>query len=247
MDTIKKTVEANNFFVLDFIKYMGVITSIINLLVFSQRIMRQKPMLQFFLAMSLSDVIYSLIFAILIPISRACMWQKENNSAEDADLKVCYIASVLFIMLSDYLASCLALFNISIEIFVTCQRVIIVSRDLTANEKRQRLRPWAICLLIFIVSLTVYSPVLLMNKVQLVEIRNETTGAVRRDYSNEKNEFGRTSGGLFIIKLVTLFRMFLVTVVLTVVNIIASIKFTAFLKRKSALKETTTGLFYLKF
>jgi hypothetical protein len=168
-----------------------------------------------------------------------CAWEKDNNKSENADISICFLFSILDILLSNYFTSCLALSNIIIEIVVTCQRVIIISNK-GSNERARR--PWLVCLIIFIISLTVYSPVLFMSQVKTEETRNVTT--VRRDYYPGMTDFGKSKVGLFLKQLIALLRIGLVLVVLSIVNCIASVKYTAFYNRKLALKEIIRGLLF---
>jgi hypothetical protein len=170
---------------------------------------------------------------IQMPLLWACMWERDNNNGMVADLMVCYGAYTLMIWLSDFLTSALALFNIIVEIFVTYQRISLISRH--AINKREK-PPWVVCSCVLFFSLAVYSPALFMKEVDNLETRNETTGVVRKDYFSKKTVFGKTSAALLIEETLTLVRISLVTCVLTIVNIVASAKFTAFYKQKSALR-----------
>jgi hypothetical protein len=138
------------------------------------------------LAMSVSDLVYSISITMMVPMAKACSWEKENNQSEDADLQVCYVLYTLFLWVSDFLTSCLALFNIILEIFVTCQRIRLMTKGAVYNQTKPKLRPLVVFALVFAVSLTIYSPVLFMNEVRTEETRNETTGSVRKDYFYEK-------------------------------------------------------------
>jgi hypothetical protein len=226
MNHFKKTIQINQFLALDGIKFASVVTSFINVIVFSQKSMRGHPLFRYLLAMSVSDFVYSLSMVMMIPLSTACFWVKENNKDEDVDITICYVFYKHNLLFQEYLTSCLALFNIILEIIVTCQRIRLLSREARSENMS---RPWVVCVLAFGFSLAFYSPVLFMNEVYAVETRNETTSAVRRDYLYGKTKFGKSVEGLFLAKLLALVRIILVTVVLTIANIIASIKFTAFI------------------
>jgi hypothetical protein len=201
--------------------------------------MRGWPLQQYLLAVSVADAMYSIIMTMLTTLVSFCLWEFNNDKSLNVDLKVCYVNSLLDILLAEYFTSCLALFNIIVEIVVTWQRVVMISKK--SNHERAY-RPWVICVLIFAFAMAVYSPVLFMSRVRTEETRNETNGAVRRGYFPEKTEFGKSQEGLVIMKLTVLVRMILVIVVLSIVNVVASIKFTAFYKRKLALKEIIRGL-----
>jgi hypothetical protein len=247
MEILHKSAQVNQFPLLDIIKYTAVVTSLINLLVFSQSSMRRHPILQYLLAVSLSDAVYTLSMAVILVLAKSCEYEranrKINNSQHFTDARVCFYYSLFVNLLSEYLTSCLALFSILVEILVTFQRMRLISTDTSnlSNEPEKH-RSYSICAVLLGCSLAVYSPVLCMNEVRTIETsgwNNETV--MRRDYASGKTEFGKTATGLFIVKALTLTRMSLVIVVLTVANVITSIKFTSFYKRKSALKQIIRG------
>jgi hypothetical protein len=81
-----------------------------------------------------------------------------------------------------------------------------------------------------------------MYETKTEEVRNETTGAMRRDYYFGKTEFAKTKEALIIAKFLTFLRMGLIAIVLTAVNVIASVRYTNFFKQKTALKQIIRGL-----
>jgi hypothetical protein len=198
--------------------------------------MRVWPLQQYLLVMSVVDALYVIIMTVMVTLLSNCAWEKKNNTPENVDMNHCLLFSVLDILLSDYFTSCLALFNIITEIVVTCQRVVLIT-----NNSETLYRPWVVCLVIFIISLAVYSPLLFMSKVYTEEMRNATTGVVHRGYYPARTDFGRSKVSLFIKQTTAFLRMGLVLVVLSIVNLIASIKYTAFYNRKSALTEIIRG------
>jgi hypothetical protein len=240
---LEKIREAHKFLALDLIKVTSIFCCLTNIIVFSQKIMRKKTLFQYMLVMSVSDLIYSVSMIIIVPIAMGCSWEKKNFQFENqADLQVCHILYTLFIWVSDFLTSCLAFFNIILEIFVTCQRIRLISTGSVKNQKRQKHRPLIVFTLVFAVSLAIYSPVMFMNEVKCEELRNETTGSVRKDYFYKKTAFGKSNEGLYIVESITALRVFLVIVVLTVVNIVAAVIYAAFYKRKRAMKHEIRGL-----
>jgi hypothetical protein len=243
MENLKKSAEVSIFPVVNVIRYTSTFMSLVNVAVFLQPKMRHHPILRYLLVMSLADALYTLSMSLFVPVSSLCVWLRENERDDDVDLLICYVSMWHYILISEYFTSCLALFNVLVEIHITCQRIKLISSEARNNEKA--MKPFVICTVIFAVSLAVYSPVLFMNKITTVETRNETTGAVRRDYINGKTEFGKSQAAVYIEKSLTVFRIFLISVALSIVNVVASVKFTAFYKRKSALKERIRGNFLI--
>jgi hypothetical protein len=239
MEDLNNIIQVNKFSFLDGMKCTAALMSLVNVGVFAQPSMRYHPILQYLLAMSIADAVYTLSMTLIIPFSSWCGWLQDNNNYKDFDLITCLPTLWHYKLVSEYFTSCLALFNILVEIHITCQRIKLISKEARNNEIEHR--PWIACVIIALVSLTVYSPVLFINQARTVEIRNETTGSIQRGYFNEKTDFGNSSEAKLIEQMLLFTRIFLISVVLTVVNSIASIKYTAFYKRKSALKELIRG------
>jgi hypothetical protein len=238
---------ANRFPVLDCLKLIALLASFVNVIIFA-RLNKTHclPLLQYLLVMSICDAVYTLSLALTMPLAVECTRQREQHKSANtsADLKICQVFSFYLYLVPEYLTSCLALFNICVEIVITAQRMRLISTQAASfltrkSENKQRVL--FVCVLLFICVIGVYSPVLVINKVSVVETGNKTSGAVRRDYFFSKTKFGRTIEAKLIEKLLAFIRVGLV-MVLTVVNVIASVQFTSFFKRKHALKEIIRGL-----
>ena len=129
MSAFRQTALVNRFPVLDALKYSALAASLISALAFSRQksALQRQPILKYILAVSISDVLYSLSMIVALPLLSACADQKEQNSSANADLQVCRLYFELQIYLGDYLTSCLALFNIVVEVLITFQRMILLT------------------------------------------------------------------------------------------------------------------------
>jgi hypothetical protein len=248
MENFRRTLQVNQSPLLEFLKITSVLSSLVNVAVFSQKRMRQKPLLQYLYAMSVVDAVYFACMATVSLFARVCLWTINNVNIDreiDVDLKVCYFCSFSILWLSEYFGSALALSNIILEIKVNSQRISLMSPSSSNCAQCHRFRPRLVWTCVLIVSHFCYTPVLFMYEIKTVETRNVTTGLVIRGYFYSPTEFGLSSGALLIPKLLTLVRMGLVVIVLTVVNVIAIVKFTVFFKRKSAIKYSIIGNCYV--
>jgi hypothetical protein len=243
MEDYTKFVQVNKFYFLDGVKCTAALMSLINVVIFSKSGMRHHPILQYLLAMSLADAVYTLSMALGVPFSNWCSWLHENNNDQNIDFIVCYYSAWHYILVSEYFTSCMALFNILVEIHITRLRIKLISREARNNETEHR--PWIVCMLISLASFAAYTPVLFMNEVISVETRNETMDTVHKDYFNVRSQFGQSSNATFFEQFLVITRICLISVVLTVVNAVASVKYTAFYKRKSAMKEIIRGYIFL--
>jgi hypothetical protein len=129
-----------------------------------------------------------------------------------------------FIFISEYATSALALANIITEIFITAQRLALVTRTPFCIKK---VKVKTVCLIILAGSFLAHGPLLFMNKIQSVRDFNKTV-----DYRLAKTDFGKHSMGRATVIILTGTRIILVTIVLFVLSIISVIKFHRFYKQK---------------
>jgi hypothetical protein len=141
-----------------------------------------------------------------------------------------------YIWISDYLTSCCVLFNIFLEIFITLQRLFMVSNNLPSLKNCTKVK--LISLAIFIVSFSAYVPVLFMKRVELKPEQNPALGI--KQYWLVKTEFGKSRTATVIMNTLSMIRVILLSVVLLVLNFVTVVKFRRFLKRrKMHLKSMT--------
>lgn len=174
------------------------------------------PVYKFLLAMSISDSIYTGSMVMLAIMSIAC-----GNNSSRCGQEAHFSLVLLYLIISEYLTSSLAFFNILVEIFLSIERLLLISGVKNLLDKSKTLLMSSILL---IVSLLVYSPILFMNYVKDVKVplasnhsTNQTT-SFRTDYAPMKTEFGRSSLAMSIITALTLIRILLATLVLIILN-----------------------------
>jgi hypothetical protein len=164
----------------------------------------------------------------------------------DSDLASCYVTSLLFIIIVEYLTSCLAILNIFIEIFLTAQRICVLSAIRMSIFKKEYLN--RVCSAFVAISLLIYTPVLFMNKIDPAVPSNQTKNSnyPLSDYVVNKTEFGQTRLGIGILNALTIFRIVLVGCVLSGLNVVAIVKYRAYFSRKLSLinlKRKTPGIY----
>jgi hypothetical protein len=131
--------------------------------------------------------------------------------------------------MSEYATSALALANIILEIFLTAQRLALVTRTPFFIKK---VKVKTVCLSILAGSFLAHGPLLFINKIQSVRDSNKTV-----DYQFAKNDFGKHNMGRATVIILTGTRIILVTIVLLVLSIISVIKFYQFYMQKTEAKS----------
>jgi hypothetical protein len=123
----------------------------------------------------------------------------------------------------DYLTSCFAINNILIEIFLSVERLCVISNK--PFLQKLSFKPVIVSIAVF--SLVFYSPVLFLK--QFVYLGNGT-------YQLASTSFGLSSAGRIIPGVLSTIRLLLATVCLFAINITTFVKFKRHVKKKSKLK-----------
>jgi hypothetical protein len=153
--------------------------------------------------------------------------------------RVHFIFNMAHIWISDYATSCMALFNILLEIFITLQRLFTVSNHLPSIKNISKVK--LVCIIIFIISFSAYLPVLFMKRVELKPEQNPQSAV--KQYWLIKTEFGKSKAATNIMNLLNVSRVFLFSFVLLVLNFMTVFRFRRFLKRCSMYSENTRSNF----
>lgn len=190
---------------------IGSFTSLINILVLSSKKLKD-PVYSYYLASTIIDFIYITIiaFKIFIICGSKCIFRKYHLST--------LIYTLYF---QDYFTSCLAINNILIEIYVSLQRLMIIS-----NKKfLQNSRPIFIIVFIAIFSIIYYMPVIFL---KIIAYKN-------KKYVLENTTFGLSSSAKIISIFLSLTRLILASVVLFSINWFNLIGFRKLMAKKSHL------------
>jgi hypothetical protein len=224
------------------LRCIALIASFTNILVFSSSTLKEQ-LYRWLLIISISNALYS---GLLILTTIVCYRNGAALiSAEfECDLISCNVLSVLFIIMAEYFTSCLAILNIFIEMYLTAQRICIITAKRVPIFKREYLK--YVCSAFVATSFLIYSPLLLMNEVELVE-HNHTYKHQNRDYHVAKTEFSKSKQGIMIVNSLNIFRIFLVCVALLGLNLTALIKYRIYFRRKFSLTETKSKFKSLYF
>ncbi|CAF1006797.1 unnamed protein product, partial [Brachionus calyciflorus] len=199
-------------FSLGFLGYLGSITNIINIFVFLNKNLKD-PVYDYMLAISIIDFLYITFIGseVVYRCGSSCNFRFNYYSTQ--------IYELVFI---DYLTSSMALSTIFIELYVSMDRLLLLSNKKYLHKKSTFL----ILTLIIIFSLVFYLPVLFLKKISKIP---EGYALILTDFGS--STFGRTIPGIL-----SGVRLLLVLFCLSIVNALCFIQFRKHLFYKVNLK-----------
>lgn len=193
---------------------IGATTSFINTILFLNLRLKDN-VYKYYLISSIVDFSYMLIisFDVLLNCGTPCDLLNGNSLEK----------TIYTIVFDDYLTSCLAIFNLIVELFVTIQRYLLISKHKTLQNQK----PFRLMLLISVVSLVYYLPVLCLKKI----IYSENNG-----YKLVYTSLGDSKIGRIIPIFLSTIRFFIGSCLLLIINIFTVIKFKVYLREKNLIK-----------
>jgi hypothetical protein len=205
-------------------RIIGVVTSLINAIIFSKTKMFKDKIFRYLLIHSIAEFFYFVV--MLLFIIPYC------NLLCPSSITQSYFAKVIVIYVDIYLSSVLAFFALIIEISITIQRYLVVTNWSLLWQRHHYLK---ISGIVFLISLLVYSPEIFFNKIVKI---NETTTS---DSWNNKYQLVETGYGNKYYKnysmFVNLLRGPIFVSALTILNLITLIKFKRTMKNKKQIKR----------
>jgi hypothetical protein len=149
----------------------------------------------------------------------------------------------LYIIIIEYLASCIGLLIIILEVFLALHRLFLVSRVKPFLTKRW---VWPVATAIVIPAMVVHTPVLFVNELVSREVitGNETVADVQLVYMISRTKFGQSALAKSYHTGLSLAKIALVTIGLLMINIVTVIKYKAYISNK--LKRQN-GILHFQF
>lgn len=192
---------------------LAALTNLINIFVFS-RMKLKNDILKYSLVISIADLLYSLI---IIEISLVQFFYQALNQ------QVIKLINGKF--LDEYFTSCVAIFILLIDVYISLQRYLIVTNKYTWYMKSVSFK--ASLMMILMLSLIYYLPSLALFRVEHI------CGGV---YILDSTEFGRTTFGVVVRIVLNMGRILLLICVLPVMNIFIWIQLKRAMKKKKMLR-----------
>jgi hypothetical protein len=187
-----------------------------------------------FAVMAFVDTLYIIMVFSMRLTALAC-----NEDPGEHCLRIHYTYYVAYIWISDYLTSCLALFNVLLEIFVTLQRLFMLSNHMPTMQNITKVK--LISLVIFVISFSVYTPVLFMKHVVLKPEQNLDLEI--EQYELVKTRFGKSKAATIIMNSLIFVLIFLYSWALLVLNIVAVLRFRQYIQKPRADFRSTRSKF----
>ncbi len=185
----------------------GLITNTLSVLVFLKANLKDSSF-KYMLVTSFSDLLYlglSLIAAILSDLYEADGF---NHS---------YFKNIYLLWIDDYFTGCLAIFCILIDIVLALQRYLILLNKTCCQKMSHNI----IMIVLLIISLIYYLPILYFTDV-ICNFSNQTNLTQCKAVRNQQ---GSSLLGNLSVILMSAFRIFLVIIILTSINILNSYEF----------------------
>ena len=213
------------------ISCFGSIFQALNLFVLSSKKLKDSSY-KYMFANSLNNLLYFLLVMLFhIYFIITLIHQKKSLL-----FLICQIAIL------EYLTSCMAIFNLIVQILLSIQRILMILN----KQLFQNLSPYRGIIVITIFSLFYYIPVLTIQKIELASLTNMTTNHTNHGYEQNyaivSTEFGKTSFGKSIRTILSIGRIVLATVVLSIVNIVNYYLFRKFFDKKVNLTKKRAEL-----
>jgi hypothetical protein len=151
----------------------GTIASLINVIIFSDKNFKDK-IFTFLLVHSIVEFLY-LFLLNFIPVPYCGVYCSFGLSHS-------YLACLIALAIDYYFTSCLAIFNIMVEITISLQRFLLLS-NLNYCLFLKNGSPFKILLVLFIISLLFYLPELFISKIDVLPIDQ-----IPNEYKMNSNE-----------------------------------------------------------
>jgi len=159
------------------------------------------------------------------------------NGFSSDDVTKDFILVIYRYLIVEYLTSCMAIFNIIVQIVLTVQRLLMVLNRKFPGESNS----FAVIAILILISLFFYSPTLFIVKIIVIEdanIDNITNQTNQTNYSLVTSDFGQTTLGKSLLVLMPVLRICLATVVLPILSIIQFIFFRKYFQRKHKVRNS---------
>lgn len=202
---------------------LGTLFNLICILVFIHPKLKDSTY-RFMLANSVAEFCYTLICAFIMYMYCGPMCSQNTTSLA---------AQIYFVWFIEYFTSCLAIYCILIEIYISIKRYLLI-----INKRiLERLSNGLVILVLGVISLIYYAPILFIYKIESyqVVVNNQT----QTYYTTMSSYFGQTEIGKLIPTILSSVRAILVTIVLLIINIVSSLAFKRHMEKKASMSVSS--------
>lgn len=224
VELVTKAFDIFNLGIYQTISVYGMITNIINIIIFRDPKF-EDPIYIYLIAHSFADLFYLffVFFSIFSYVSNFFLSFVQS-----------YTIMLCGLYLANYLTSCLAIFNILIELIVSFQRLLILINAKYHNYIRN-ISVRLVLLVLFIFSLLLYVHEIIFYQVYPIE-RNQTVGSNR--YTISENKIGKEHLKIYktIAICIQFFRGPVCLISMVIINSLTWFHFRKYLDKKSQIK-----------
>lgn len=213
---------------------IAALTSLINVSVFVNSELKDQ-IYKYYFTSSLFDLFYVIILAFYVftVCGTLCEYRVSLLSTQ-----------IYWLYFTDFITSCLAIINVMIDLFLSLQRLFMIS-----NKKHlQNLKAKNVLFVLVFLGLIYYIPVLFIKKIVLYEQQiepNSTTKQIK--YKLEYTEFGNSIFGRIIPLILSSLRILMASVILFFINLVTLSRFKSHFNKKTNIKFHKSSKFFFKF
>lgn len=199
----------NNSWLMVTLRVSAFLASCLSVKVFSMTCeLIQKKLYKLMCITCYIDLVYTACLLFFTIFSSLCAYQESAKCHTYTHLTFI----LLYVILSEYLTSCLAIFGILFELYITLHRILII-KESSWSWKIRSLSITQISLVLFSISFLIYMPYLFSYSVKSIVTNNGET--IYRLY---RTSFGRSHIFTVYMNIVSGLRLALVTFVLFILN-----------------------------
>jgi hypothetical protein len=209
----------------ELLRIFSIMTSVLTIIILNK--MKTKiPVYKYIRFMTYSDLIYISLLFIFRMLELLCT---KNPAHGCPSIQYSYLLA--YVWISDFFTSCLAFFNILVEIFIQLHRTLVVLNRLSAAKFVSKCK-WA-SFYFSLVALLVYTPVLFMKRIELKSLNGNNSNTTElKEYHLVRTEFGKSNVSHNLLNSINFIRIFLIICILLVLNLVILIRFRIFLKKR---------------
>lgn len=184
----------------------GVVLNILNIIVFLNAKMKDISF-RYMLVISLSDVVYLASNAYVFV-----------TFCDECSINKSYLTQIYILYFHEYVSRSMAIFNILVEIALSVQRYLILINKTNSILNNNHYKMVVLGLLFF--SFLFYLPLTFFKSINSINTNNSNE-TFDQQFKLEYNQIGESTAGKLTLVIISIIRLVLGSVVLTIINIIS--------------------------
>jgi hypothetical protein len=218
------------------ITLFGTFTNLINITIFSNKEFKDR-IFTYLLVHSIAEFFY-LFLCNFLPLPYCGVYC-------DFTIRNAFVSILIMLIIEDYLTSCIAIFNILLEIFISLQRYSLLSSTncFGFNRLNSNSTPYYVVTILLIISSLYYSPIFFLFEIvqiddSLIPLHLRTNGEKYYEKVSTKFSNDHKSFQLYYELIINFIRGPICMAILTLINLLTLLKFRKQIKKKIQIKST---------